>query len=180
MAESYGEVRRTLLRRGLLLFGALVGGRAAITSVADAAHVSPPAQPGSTTFTFGGRNLTARMAQGQAMRPRVGDRLGVWGELLGPDGTQRGEFYAASVCMRTPFGDSPFGATTLDMQTFNLPEGSIVGMGTGQLVDETTAVYAIVGGTGRYLGARGSYVARQQPYGLGGDGSAEFTFTLLA
>ncbi|MFN8475076.1 MAG: hypothetical protein U0822_23040 [Anaerolineae bacterium] len=180
MEGSYGVARRSLLRRGLLLLGALAGGRALIGSVAEAAHAPPPVPSNAATFTLGGRHLMLRSAEGQAAWPRVGDRLGVSGELVGSDGVKRGEFYAAAVCMHTPFGDSPFGATTLDMQTFNLADGSLVGMGTGQLVDETAAVYAIVGGTGQYLGARGSYVARQKPYGLGGDGTAEFTFTLLA
>ena len=41
-------------------------------------------------------------------------------------------------------------------------------------------LYAIVGGTGRYHGASGSYVASQRPAGAGGDGSADFTFMLQA
>ena len=39
-------------------------------------------------------------------------------------------------------------------------------------------VYAVVGGTGRYAGARGSYTARQHPQELEGDGTAEFALRL--
>ena len=43
---------------------------------------------------------------------------------------------------------------------------------------EKENVFAIVGGTGKYLGVTGSYVARQNPLETGGDGTAEFTLTL--
>jgi hypothetical protein len=180
MEGSHGVARRSLLRRGLLLLGALIGGRAVTTGAAEAARITPPEPPTTTTFKLGGRNLTLRTVGRPAGLPKVGDRFGVYGELLGADGVKVGEFYAAAFSMHAPYGDSPFGATSLEMHTFNLAEGSLVGMGTGQLVGDSAAVYAIVGGTGRYLGARGSYVTQQQPYGLGGDGTAEFTFTLLA
>jgi hypothetical protein len=49
-------------------------------------------------------------------------------------------------------------------------------MGTSQ-GDEGT--FAIVGGTGRYSGARGSYTARQSPIGRGGDGTAELIVTII-
>jgi hypothetical protein len=47
----------------------------------------------------------------------------------------------------------------------------------GSVGRDGESVFAIVGGTGRYLGARGSYVARRLPVELGGDGSAAFTMT---
>ena len=40
-------------------------------------------------------------------------------------------------------------------------------------------VFTILGGSGRYLGATGSYVAEQNPVETGGDGSARFTLTLI-
>jgi hypothetical protein len=36
----------------------------------------------------------------------------------------------------------------------------------------------VLGGTGRFTGVTGSYVARQGARELGGDGTAEFRFTL--
>jgi uridine phosphorylase len=64
------------------------------------------------------------------------------------------------------------------MHHFNLGDGTIVGMGTVGGLRDTESVHAIIGGTGRYEGASGSYVARQSPLDLGGDGSAHFTFTM--
>jgi hypothetical protein len=56
-----------------------------------------------------------------------------------------------------------------------LLDGTIIGSGTaGQL----EGVFAILGGTGRYAGARGTYIARQHDQDFGGDGSAEFVLKL--
>ena len=57
------------------------------------------------------------------------------------------------------------------LHTFELTGGTILGMGSGPLREAT---YAVIGGTGRFQGAAGSYVARQHPRDLGGDGTAEF------
>ena len=62
----------------------------------------------------------------------------------------------------------------VESHAFRLPDGTIHGMGTA---DGADSVFAIVGGTGRYVGARGSYTARHMPIELGGDGSAAFTMT---
>ncbi len=65
----------------------------------------------------------------------------------------------------------------LQLQTFDLFDGTILGIGAAG-VHETP--FAIVGGTGRYVGVSGTYVAKQSPRELGGDGTAEFTLTLTA
>jgi hypothetical protein len=64
------------------------------------------------------------------------------------------------------------------MHHFNLTDGTIIGMGTTQDFRDAESVHAILGGTGRYEGASGSYVARQSPLDLGGDGTAKFDFTI--
>ena len=57
-----------------------------------------------------------------------------------------------------------------------LAEASIVAMGAGGGVERS---FAIVGGTGKYTGARGSYTANQDTYGLGGSGTAALKLRLL-
>jgi hypothetical protein len=59
----------------------------------------------------------------------------------------------------------------LQLQTLDLLDGTIVGIGAGGVHENP---FAIVGGTGRYAGLRGTYVARQSPREHGGDGTAEF------
>ena len=46
-------------------------------------------------------------------------------------------------------------------------------MGASQAGEGT---YAVIGGTGRFAGARGTYVARQGHREVGGDGEADFAF----
>jgi hypothetical protein len=65
----------------------------------------------------------------------------------------------------------------LQLQTFDLFDGTIMGIGTAGIHENP---FAIVGGTGRYVGVSGTYVAKQSPRELGGDGTAEFTLTLTA
>ena len=72
---------------------------------------------------------------------------------------------------------NPIRSASIELHTFTLTGGSLFGIGTAA-GDEGT--FAIVGGTGRYAGLRGSYQAVQRPNGVGGDGSAEFTLNLSA
>ena len=62
------------------------------------------------------------------------------------------------------------------MHTFRFSDGTLIGMGS----HNGGCVYAIVGGTGRYHAVTGSYLASQRPSGLGGDGSADFSFFIQA
>lgn len=166
-----GAVRRGVLKSGVAALGVVLG--AALTRGQATAAV--PAPGGS--FRLYGRNWygeSAHLRAGEA--PGGGDRLSVYGELLdAPDGHKVGEFYSSVVCLASPYRESAFGAAALEVHTLNLEAGTIVGIGSGSGGERT---YAIVGGTGRYTGARGSYRARQDPYGFGGDGSAEFVVTL--
>jgi len=113
-------------------------------------------------------------------RPERGQSQVVFGELLDGAGDSAGvakvgEFYATCTCVDAPFGAGPLAAAFVEHHTLNLSEGTLTGMGTSQGEEST---FAIVGGTGRYVGARGSYVARQLPVELGGDGTAELVLSI--
>lgn len=75
-------------------------------------------------------------------------------------------------------GQPPHGGTasTLEQHLFTLPGGTLVGSGTVDL--QGHGVFAVIGGTGRYAGCSGSYVAHQQRVDLGGDGSARYEIVL--
>jgi len=102
--------------------------------------------------------------------PTAGGRAAITGDIVDASGAFVGRFLGTS----TSF--DPGDATSLESHTFQLDDGTIHGMGTVARPG-SDEVFAIVGGTGRYLGARGSYVARHMPIELGGDGSAAFTMT---
>jgi len=154
--------RRSALGRGLALLGGLVGLGAATEAAAA---------PGATTLTFHVRGLThGRRRSGL---PRRGDRLTLRGELLDrPGGRRVGELHAAAFTLRGPGGAGS--AERLELHTLVLDDGTLVGSGTG---GAGGGAYAILGGTGRYAGACGSYVVRRshEP----GAGDAELVVTLL-
>jgi hypothetical protein len=109
--------------------------------------------------------------------PSKGDSYSVYGELLTKlDGDKCGEFYAACLAIDSPFQVTGAGIGSLEIHTLVLAEGSIVAMGAG---GGTERSFAIVGGTGKYTGARGSYTASQDTYGLGGRGTAALKLRLL-
>jgi hypothetical protein len=102
-----------------------------------------------------------------------GDRHTAYGELLdGPDGAAVGHLTAAHLTLDSPFA----AAASLEIHTFDLADGTIHGLGT--VPRGAVGTFVVLGGTGRFTGATGSYTARVGLRELGGDGTAEFRFTL--
>jgi hypothetical protein len=171
--------RRSILKSGALMLAGVMGlGGVGAGTVAEAA-TTEGGGGGTTTLTLYGRQWQMYTPDRRAGAvPVKGDRVAMYGEFLDAVGGQKvGEFYANGICLDAPFGVNPFAAGNIEMHTLNLDGGTIIGMGSASAGENE---YAIVGGTGRFLGARGSYVARQSPWGLGGDGTAEFVITLMA
>lgn len=177
-----GAPRRRLLERALVLAGGSLGlGLLGRTRAAEAAGAVPRREAAGgapRTLTLYGRSWRQYGAEHRVGKaPRVGERLTTFGELLGTrDGPAVGEFHAAYLGTGSPFLAGPYAAGSIEFHTFTLPEGSIIGMGAATT---PTATFAIIGGTGRYAGVSGSYLARQSPADQGGDGSAHFAFTFL-
>lgn len=177
MDNQRSSGRRSLLTKGAVLFGGALGlgllGRDAASGGETKNGVVAMALHG------GGWRLTYPDRR-RGVPPAPGERSASFGQLFSsPDRTDKaGEFYASSFQFGAPFGDGQFAANAMEMHHFNLADGTIVGMGTVGGFHDTQSVHAIIGGTGRYEGAAGSYLARQNPLDLGGDGSAEFTFTM--
>lgn len=176
--------RREALKRGLLLMGAAAGVGTAGKALTGKSKSDAPVQvkgPKTEQLTLHGRQwhvTSTELKPGQL--PDRGHRLLARGELVAEgDGGKVGEFYATSFGLEAPNRAGPDGAATLELHTFNLADGSIIGTGTARAALDADDVFAIVGGTGRYVGARGSYVARQQHQEFGGDGTARFSLTLI-
>jgi hypothetical protein len=159
--------RRSLFGRGLAVAAGLVG-------LGGAAGAARAAVPSTTHLELYGRGLHLHAPSRRAGEvPLKGDRHTAYGELLdGPQGAAVGDFSAAYLSLDSPFA----AAASLEIHTFNLAGGTIHGLGS--TARGGTGTFVILGGTGRYSGATGSYVARQGARELGGDGTAEFRFTL--
>jgi hypothetical protein len=160
--------RRSVLKRGLAFVGGLVGLGAAGEASAR------PARPGVGTLVLYARNMDSYSGSRRSSKPAArGERLTGRGELLDrPDGKTVGEVYATTIALHAP-GASSADADRLEWHTFRLSGGTIIGSGAAGGVE---GQFAILGGTGRYAGARGTYVTRRD---VRGDGTAEFVMDLI-
>jgi hypothetical protein len=131
-------------------------------------------QPSRTELTLYGRHLHLHAPARRAGElPRKGDRHTAYAELLDfPEGSAVGHFSSAHLSLDSPFA----AASSLEIHTFDLAGGTVHGLGSA--VRGADGHFVVLGGTGKYAGATGSYVARGLPRELGGNGTAEFHLTL--
>jgi hypothetical protein len=164
------STRKGLLGRGMLGAAAVlgIGGAVKRSSAAETAPRSP------TRLDLFGRHYHLHAPGRRAGElPRTGDRHTAYAELVDrPGGALVGDFTAAHLALDSPFA----GASSLEIHTFNLADGTIHGLGSA--ARGADGHFVILGGTGRYAGATGSYLARRLPRELGGNGTAEFHLTL--
>lgn len=175
--------RRGALQGGIALLAGAVGLEVVGRSRADADPA--PALPSTgaapvTTMVLEARGLRAVPAGGgTGVAAARGEGCTLHADLVDVSGTHAGILTGVSHCTAVPFSsdDSPVGA--VETHTMTLPDGVILGMGASPAVGAGSAAFAVVGGTGRFAGARGSYLAEQQTDAAGGRGRARYTITLV-
>lgn len=175
MSESTNTTRASLLRRLALLAGGAVGvGVAARAAGGEQAAAPAPAagpaspRPATTQLTLHGRDWRlSRPGVAAGKLPAPDDPVVPAGRIVDARGGDLGVFRASALP----------GLPAFHLHTFELADGTILGLGANKLDGGS---YAIVGGTGRYAGASGTYTARQRPRDLGGDGTADFHLNLNA
>jgi hypothetical protein len=163
--SSDGTTRRGALGRlAVVAAGALGIGYAAREATAGDSKTATPVPEQLVLY---GRDMRLHSpARTPGELPPAGDRPTPLGRLVDKRDRPLGSFTSTALANAS---------AALEIHTFALSEGSIFGVGAGAF-DEAT--FAVIGGTGRYAGARGSYVARQSLRELGGDGTAEFMLNL--
>jgi hypothetical protein len=176
MSAARNLARRTLLTRGVLFLTGLVGvglaGKTALGREPSADVLAMHIRGGNWRATYPDRR--------RGVLPHIGQRSAVFGELFSDDAEEKvGEFYASSFQFGSPFGVSEVAAGAMEVHHFNLVDGTIIGVGTTADLDGSQSVYAIIGGTGHYEGASGSYRAVQRPVEQGGDGTADFELNVM-
>ena len=162
--------RRTLLQRGTALVVSAFGLGAATDRVVHAASTQESAAP--RPLTLHARRRPVSPAGGN----EASGRLLSQGEVLDEAGGVEGAFYTNGFCMQTPFGSSLQAAANLEFQTLNLKDGTLFGIGAPSASAGLERHRAILGGTGRFAGVRGSYVERDSAEGE--RGAVEFVVTL--
>ena len=88
-----------------------------------------------------------------------------------------GQFYGSRLAIQSGIEGPVAADGSMELHTFRLEGGTILGIGS-TIAGES--IFSIAGGTGRYAGSRGTYIAQQRLRELGGDGTAEFTIDLRA
>jgi hypothetical protein len=180
--DSWKFPRRTLLQRGLLaIAGAL--GLVAAERRPGAQAVAAASMPEPTPAAAGALRLYGRGWRPQPQSPLLGrgtdrdHRVG-YAELVDAptDGAVIGRFCTNGLCPQTPFSPAVAASPTIEFQTLSLDDGTVFGVGAGSL-SAAEQTFAILGGTGRFAGARGTYTARLTSFGADG-GAIEFTLTL--
>lgn len=170
-----GHSRRSLIGRGFVGLAAALGlGAGAGVTAARTSGGDEEAAPRTLRLDGRGWTLTTPGRRtGERVQP--GDRSTVHGQLL--DGNRVvGSFIGSRQAAPSVSGGLDADAS-LELHTFTLEGGTILGMGSAL---PGAGTFAIVGGSGTYANARGSYTAEQQSYELGGNGSASFVLTLTA
>jgi hypothetical protein len=168
-ASDAATGRRDVLKSGLVALGGAAGLSALLGE-----------EPAEAAVTL---RLTADQVIGQVAGrqldevPQLGDTVITVGRLVNSAGVGTGRFYSVGTLLAVPTRFDRPPVTKLEHHSLQLPTGTIVGTGTTSA--DGVGTFAIVGGTARYAGARGSYRCTQSVDGLGGLGTASFVLTLL-
>ncbi|MGH2720603.1 MAG: hypothetical protein ACRDJO_03225, partial [Actinomycetota bacterium] len=154
--------RRNVLKGGVAMVAGLVGSAAAGSSLlhplSKRASASP-AEHHEVHLVLHGHRWQISNSGAAGQLPTQGDRMTAFGSLsLEPRGPAIGEFHGTYTALRDPGQGSVRGIATLEHHTFVLDEGTILGAGVGTHQLEREDVFAIVGWSGRFAGARGSFV----------------------
>jgi hypothetical protein len=171
--------RRSLLQKA---FGVVAGALGMKMLDQETRAEEAPAGPGpGQVLSFYARQIEAHVpGQSPGRLPISNGRMNRQGELLDrPDGKKVGSFHATCFYPESPLHSSPSVASSVELQMFHLPAGTLFGMGGSSAHVVGEMHHAILGGTGRFAGVRGSYVLRHSAKESSPAGF-EFVLTLIS
>jgi hypothetical protein len=174
--------RRDALKGGVALLGATLGmGTASKSGLAATPDRATESKQRVPLVLHGQRWRITSQDLRRGELPPAGVRMLARGEIMDKPlhGRKIGDFFATYYRLNTPGKVAHHEPGSLELHTFVFPDGTIVGSGVATAGTDSEGQFAIIGGTGRYQGARGSYAARQSYWDLGGDGTATLTLTLI-
>jgi len=173
--------RRDALRKGFALLGAAVGIGVAGKDNKKAAEESSGLTQGKQIVLHVRRLRISSQDLRRGELPPAGVRMLARAEIVADSSSSAkvGDFFASYYRINAPGKVADHEPGSFEQHTFVFPEGNIFGSGVATSGRDSEGQFAITGGTGRYLGARGSYIARQSHVDFGGNGTATFTLTLI-
>lgn len=164
--------RRGFVQRVLCIFGGAFGASALPPST-TAAPAKPVSVPNSGTIRL---HLECRHKHKTGQQS---GRVVCGGEILDrAGGLAVGQFHANCFSAESTFGTpNPFAASNVEMHTIRLADGMIFGMGANNSKTDIEKAHAIIGGTGKFAGARGTYIIAENGSAQSG---AQLTINLLS
>ena len=164
--ELTSAKRRSFLQR----LACLLGGAAGASAIEPKAESPIAKASGNSSLKF---LMSCRHLHGAG---QSAGHLVCRGELTETrDGNAVGEFFSNCFCAESSFGfTNPFAASNIELHTVRFQEGTLFGMGANNSKTASERVHAVLGGTGRFAGARGTYVIAENR-----EGASELTISLL-
>lgn len=170
-----GTGRRTLLQRALaLMAGGVAFGSGVRLTRGSPVRAEAAADPSLTVYARTRPFVVPPNGRGSVTATGT---LMASGDLLdAPDGKSIGSFVTNCLCV---IGSAAHNVAhpTLEFQALQLKDGTLYGMCAGPGPDGAKS-HAIVGGTGRFTGARGTYVERAAATHSGRYDVIQFVVTL--
>jgi hypothetical protein len=105
-----------------------------------------------------------------------GDQTLLRGTLKTEAGDHVGEIYSTAFTMPGPIDHQSPRTSRMEFQNLHLADGTILGMGTTFASVDIPNIYSVIGGTGRYTGARGAYTFDHNPSVASSEGRAAIRF----
>lgn len=115
---------------------------------------------------------------GTATERRKGDQSLLRGTLITATGERVGELFASAVTMPGPIDGLAARTARMETQDLHLNDGTILAMGTVFARADIPNIYTVVGGTGRYAGAAGTFRFDHNPLVARPDGRATIALDL--
>lgn len=168
--RRHAPKRRTLLQRGAALLGGAIG----LGGSAGAAAAADTEASDGTLRLFGWRRGQLRPGRGRVPTTPPSVHGGELRDAV--DGPAVGTFQANAFLTEASLPGSP-ATPGLEIQTFALEGGTLFGLGAAPGPGGERAC-AVVGGTGRFARAQGSYVERPADDTRARQGLVEFVFRL--